>query len=354
MSVVNIDSDIVKLGLKKDDVTGKWLYGRRAIAEALGTTEWYVRKVLGAARLAVGGTNGMTPEQLHERQVTQEVLRHPEVVINLPKRRQIKPVKRDAEVWLIGSDFHAPYQHAPTCEIFYQIAEDLKPDAVYLLGDVVNLDAFSKYDKPPSHKTWLDDVVEGGKVLANVKHASPNSHLEWITGNHETRLKRYLMSKDPLLFDVLDMNKLFYLVDQDGVMDDWAYTDQQEVIFQDLKLALVHGHKIRKHSGMTAFAHMDDLWLSVVNGHSHRMGLHYKTSGRTRYLDEPPTVGIECGCMCRLDQEYTSGKTNNWQHGFVVLYIHYPPTMDEHPLIEPKLVSVVNRQASFEGKLYKA
>jgi predicted phosphodiesterase len=331
---------------KNDD--GGWKYGRRAIAKTTGSTEWYVRSVLERARATVGGSARLTPEQLD----VVDILKHPEVRIVIPKTKPKAPRNNGIEDWVIVTDFHAPFHHEASCEVLYQVISDIQPTKIFVLGDLINLDAFCRYDKPPHHNDWWTDVQQAGGILGNLRLAAPNADLEWLGGNHEDRLKKYLMRHDPLLYYHLDMEKLFVLTNNEAAIKGWTYTPNIEKLFEDLRLVLVHGHKIRKHSGMSAFAHMDDLWLSVVIGHSHRLGIHVRSSGRSRYYDEQPAFGIECGCMCRYDIEYVERKTTNWQHGFAVLSIDR--NVADSPSIEPAIVSVTDGVARFRGNRYTA
>lgn len=339
-----VEKRVYQLAALRDPVTGEWLYGRRAIKKQIPEiSEWQIRKILGEIR-----------EPVDEAQMEREraAMDLPQIIINLPKLSLPKPSTTDHIQWVIGSDFHAPHEHEESCELFYQITNYIQPERVILLGDVINLDAFSRYDKIPNHPgNWVEDVMSAGKILGNVRQAAPEADLDWIKGNHEERLKKHLMRHDPLLYDVLDLEKLFVLVNEDDKLKGWTYIDEPEIFEEDYNLILAHGEVVRKHSAYTAKAHLEKLLFSVIVGHSHRLGVHERSSARSRYMGEQPMFAVENGCLCRYDQPYVNGSTSDWQRGFTVLDIDIS---DDIPLLQPTLVKIVNDRASFQGKTFRA
>jgi predicted phosphodiesterase len=355
--MTDIEHKIYELACLRDTETDKWLYGRRRIMRMVpGTTEWAVRQIIKDARgEGNGAMTAPTPSERGRMVKGEHLANLPKIVVKVPKRKLAKkPQTKNVEHWVIGSDFHAPWEHEEACELFYQITEDINPGKVVLLGDVINLDPMSRYDKIPGTPSWLEDVAASGRILGNVMQAAPDAEWEWYEGNHEIRLKKHLIRHDPIFYGQLTIMDLFTISHNNEAIHNakqWKYIEQSELFVEDLNLVLAHGHKVRKHSGMSAFTHIDDLLLSVVVGHAHRLGLYRKSSGRSRYLHEQPLFGIETGCLCKYDIPYIEGKTTNWQHGFAVLTID---RSDEKPLIEPTIVEINDGKAIFRGKTYRA
>lgn len=357
--MLSIEQKIYELAGKRDPKTGKWLLSRRGIQKLVpGVSEWKVRQIMKEVRgESSPGTPAPTPEERVVLKREQEQVKLPSLIFKVLARKAVPPRKSTIEHWVIGSDVHAPYHDKESCEILYQITEELNPSTVILLGDVLNLDQFSKYDgegKYPGAPTWLEEVAVAGEVLAQLRLAAPNATLRWFEGNHELRLKKHLMRHDPILYSNLNIPKLFVISDNETAkteLKQWEYFDRQEEFNEDLGLIIKHGTKVRKHSGMSAQAEVDDLLFSVIMGHCHRLGLYRRSSGRSRYLNEQPLFGMETGCLCRYDLPYVEGSTSNWQHGFGVLTIDTSPTI---PVIEPTIVEINNHKALFRGKIYRA
>ena len=89
------------------------------------------------------------------------------------------------------------------------------------------------------------------------------------------------------------------------------------------QLLVGHFNKASKHSCYTAKQLVDQYKMSVLQGHTHRLGLYYVTGKKNTY------IGIEGGCLCDLHPEYIMNP--NWQGGFVmardawnieIVYIH--------------------------------
>lgn len=80
-----------------------------------------------------------------------------------------------------------------------------------------------------------------------------------------------------------------------------------------------HGDIIRKDSGMTARTELAKEGVSGCSGHTHRLGVHYKTLRGGHY------VWIESGCLCKLNPEYIEG-TADWQQG--ISMVSFKPNSD--------------------------
>ena len=361
MALSPADKKVYELASIRDPKTGKWLLGRRGIAEKVkDVSEWRIRMIIREVRgEGKGSTQAPTPEQrvIATREAKQ--LEMPVISVKVNAFTPRKPSTDSIEHWVIGSDFHAPYHHEASCQIFYQIIQELNPSKVILLGDALNLDEFSRYPgegKYPGAPTWIDEVAIVGQILGNIVQASRNKDMkiEWFEGNHELRLKKHLMRHDPSLYGHLDIPKLFQISDNKtaaSLFDGLRYIDVPEIYDPTLGLIVKHGTKVRKHAGMSAQAEVDDLLFSVIMGHCHRLGLYRKSSGRSRYTEEQPLFGMETGCLCRYDLPYVEGSTSNWQHGFGVLTIDHS---SKRPLIEPSIIEINDNKALFRGKVYKA
>ncbi len=347
----NIDDEITYLAAQRNAETGEWRLGRRAIMKMVpSATEWKVRTIIREVRgSGKRASPAMTPEEREFTMREEQILNLPKIEVKVPKRAASKRKKdlTTTEQWVIGSDAHAPRHDERALEIFYQVIEEVNPSKVIFLGDLITLDSFSRFDVAPDNPTWVQDVAVAGQILGSIKLAAPDAELEWFKGNHEDRLRRYLVKNSPEFYGHLDISKLFTLVGNDGEIEGWKYIDEWEVFYEDLNLVLSHGSKVRKHSGASAMAHiMDDYLMSTVIGHCHRQGIYMKSSGRSRYLGEQPLFGLENGCLCEFDQDYNENKTTNWQQGFSVLTID---RSGSKPLIEPSLVAINQGKAVFRG-----
>lgn len=202
-------------------------------------------------------------------------------------------------------DLHIPEHDAGAMWWALKSLMGARVDGLILLGDVVSLDAVSRFQKPPKGLTILEQELEAGRnffgllgqILPGLKERV------YLFGNHEARLSSYLIRNAPALVE-LPQVQLRQLLDLDA---DWVtvpygqLVERQGVIFQHGKL---FGHNTCRKNLL--------LGKSVVQGHSHRLGVvHHRFPGGAEI------ASIELGCLCSYVQNYTS--VTDWTHAYGIL-----------------------------------
>ena len=216
---------------------------------------------------------------------------------------------------IVMPDIHVPYQDDRAIEPVLKCIRDLKPDKIVQLGDFYDFYDLSKFDKDPNRVNGLQEEIDAGKKLWMLIHqASPKSELIMLEGNHESRLQSYLKKNPEMhslrslkldnIIEVKDLGVKVFGADKDYMLNE--------------SLLLTHGAKddgcrLSQFAGYSAKMNLDRKNISMVHGHTHRMG----SSMRTDYSGLK--VAYEIGCLCSLKPEYM--KNPNWQQGFAV--IHY-------------------------------
>lgn len=196
-------------------------------------------------------------------------------------------------------------------ELVIPFVKDIKPDILILNGDIVDMYALSTFDKQPSTKPDILGEIESARWLMKQLEHVPTKH--WIGGNHEHRLDRYLWKQAPALgLDRAAFPRRFGLPDFDFKWHPYNGDEPGHVMLG--KLMVTHGFLVRAHSAISAKAHLERLGSSVLVGHTHRMGVHYKTNVKGVH------AAYENGCLCRLDPEYA--QYPDWQQGFSVVHVH--------------------------------
>lgn len=242
--------------------------------------------------------------------------------------------------YLCLSDFHIPDHNVKLLPLIYRLINDLRPDAIYLLGDVINFTKVSKYVQDPHYNVDIDDEIrEAKEILKQLKKRCEN--VIWIEGNHCARLTKYLACNAAVLAtleidneDVISIPHLFSLRDL-GIT--WI---GQHTIHQKHHLIYEHGERVNKYAGMTAKNNLLTKGVSVIQGHSHRLSLVNLTqSGKQLF-------GIENGCMCNLKPTPCYAKSPDWQNGFSVIYV-------KDDVSYPVVVPIIKNSFLFEGKFYE-
>jgi hypothetical protein len=128
------------------------------------------------------------------------------------------------------------------------------------------------------------------------------------------------------LYSLMDLGKY-----QIAYVKDFMFRD---VLFK-------HGDIVRKDSGMTARSQQVKEGMSGASGHSHRLGMFFKTVRGGSY------VWLEGGCMCKTTGvEYIEG-TADWQNGFVGF------TFEEGKhRFYPFVVPIIEGKAVYGKKVY--
>jgi predicted phosphodiesterase len=217
--------------------------------------------------------------------------------------------KNSIEVQLVINDLHIPYQDKDCVELVLKFAKFLQPDKLFILGDFIDNWSISKFLKDPARKLNLkSEIKQGREVIDRINTAIPKAEKFFIFGNHEDRLRKFLWSV-PALDGIVKLEEELGLIDYGYQVFDYGHNYQYQT------LIYTHGYKVNKYSAYTAKNLLDDLGISVISGHTHRMGSHYKTN------HSGALVGIENGCLCinDLSFQWFQREVPDWQHGISII-----------------------------------
>jgi hypothetical protein len=144
---------------------------------------------------------------------------------------------------LLGSDFHFPFEDKPSYGLFLKVAKDLQPDILCLLGDIADFYAVSAHDKDPNRATPSAFKSEIGYIrekLKQMRDACPDARMIFKSGNHETRLERYINKNAAALKD-LDCLSIKSLLGLDELNIEYVPNEGRLKIG---KLHHIHGNEV--------------------------------------------------------------------------------------------------------------
>lgn len=246
-----------------------------------------------------------------------------------------------------ASDFHEPFVEPKLFHALCRWINKHQPHEGIIGGDLPDFPAQTKHRyKPEWHASAQTCVNASYMALLDIRTSSEETKLIYMPGNHDERIRNSIIDYNQNLYELRpadkpgesdarsawDLRNLFHLdelgityVDPEGTYEYASYQISEE-------LAAVHGWLVAKKSGQSAANHVEDLGHSVIHGHTHRMGFHYKTvfnaDGTSRLLQ-----GVEAGCMCQLKKGLGYSRASNWQQGFVTYtvspsgYVHIEPAI---------------------------
>lgn len=168
--------------------------------------------------------------------------------------------------WLIGSDFHIPYEDPTAMSIWWQVMEWLKPDVIDILGDLDDNSACSRYsdgtaDEVINATAMYSEFVK--QFFAKTRELNPDSQIHFATGNHEIRFDDYI-NKKAKAFKGLITPELLWGTDTHGI--ELSYYDKPPVHrFGDIWVH--HGLHALTESGASVRKMVDDFGVSCIVGH---------------------------------------------------------------------------------------
>lgn len=252
---------------------------------------------------------------------------------------------------VITSDLQLPFHSPIQVRKHIEFIGSYQPDMVLNIGDLTDYPQPSRWNKDARGE--FEGSVERDSEFTKRTYFEPlrkvyDGPVGIHVGNHDSRPLDYQRRYAPALDTAKKEDNPYYygnLVDFDsfGVEDLGG--------FYDIAPGWVstHGHlgtPLRQVAGGSAMAAARKIGKSVVQGHTHRLGICFETTG---YSAKAKTMtGFEVGNMMDLKQaSYLKSGSANWQSGFGVLYV-------DGNKVTPVAVPV-NKDGSFifEGRKYQ-
>lgn len=200
---------------------------------------------------------------------------------------------------LIVPDTHVPYHDRRAVDLVLAAGEKFKPDRVIHMGDLGDFYEISDYVKDPTRAFAFDEEVEQCRLVRSAFDALGAKRKDFIEGNHENRLPRYLKKQAPELFGAVTVDGLLKLTE-----NDWSITPYED----SLKVGSVYfTHAGSGTSGRYSTARaVDEFQESVVIGHhhsqawlvegdalgNHHVGAQFGWLGDERFVDYTKRVKV--------------------------------------------------------------
>jgi hypothetical protein len=217
---------------------------------------------------------------------------------------------------IFASDIHFPRHDKRAVTLFMKVVKEWKPDSIDLVGDIDDADGTSRWaDGTPdevNNKISIDTKMVND-FLGDLRAIAPKADKHFHDGNHGwTRHNDYIRKKAPALEGIISPETLY-----DLKKHGFAWHSYQEPPVKRFKnLYVHHGVAISQHAGDSVRKDVDNFDVSILRGHSHRIGVYRKTSP----LSGRDLSGYEIGHMCSISQmDYTNNW--NWQMGFAIAHV---------------------------------
>lgn len=229
--------------------------------------------------------------------------------------------------WMLSSDQQIPYQDDKAIKLWFDVMRWFKPDVVDYLGDTSDQFCFARFqdgstteflnqlpkdDANPDFLKYIKkEEADTAKFYAKTRKMRPNAEIFSALGNHDIRVENYVDKKLPDLLHEITPENLWGL-DNLGI-DYIHYDDLPRLRYGGLYAH--HGISAPAGSGAAVKSDIGNLGVSLIRGHSHRMGAYYKTYE----LRNETLRGYEIGHMCKVDSDgFKYSQIHDWQQGFAV------------------------------------
>lgn len=277
-----------------------------------------------------------------------------------PSEKKIKtcviiPDSQNGYQWDRNRTSLVPFHDRRCWDLGRQLVEELKPDDLVFLGDMIDLPEWSDkfYRSPDFYFTTQPALLELAWWLGRYREASPKSIMSLIEGNHEFRFDKAVGTHLPFAYGlravddidempVLSIEKLLGLKSlKISYRGPYPYGE----LWLNDRLCLSHGTYV----GKQALLNMSNAFLySNVVGHLHRQELVSKT---VYAAGGPQIIQVCCpGTFAKLDGSVPSSNAKeNWQQGLLV--VHYEADGTWYHL-DPVLIH--EGEMFYGGKIYHA
>jgi hypothetical protein len=290
--------------------------------------------------------------------------------VKIPKKElSEKDRLRTSKRAVILSDLQIPFADEKAVEVALEALRDYKPDKIVLVGDLLDLSAWSKYIQRPEWATATQDAVnQAHLLLQRIRKLAPAADIAVLEGNHDARMEKYALNNAQAAFGLRRADQpegwpvlsVPYLTAMDSLDIEYisGYPANRYWINQNLQVR--HGSIARK--GNTAIAVAQEERISTIFGHIHRVETQFLTH---HTYEGGKTIGAwSIGCLCDIMGKVPSVKggvdlqgkpvpnAENWQQGFAV--VDYEED-DGAFNVQPIYINTFNSyQAIVNGRKYGA
>lgn len=232
---------------------------------------------------------------------------------------------------VVAFDFHDEYTDPFTMKVFLDVIEERQPDYIAFGGDVVDFYELSHFSKDPARiftlQRQIDFVKE--KIFAPVRSVCPNSQIDYLLGNHEYRLIKFLMTEGQAVASLkcLEFGNLMEL-DKYNInlvathpldrIDDETHRNFK--IYEGIYL-VTHGTSTSKNP---AHRELDKWRMSGCSGHVHHRQRVAQLASvvQSKVSAQGEMDWTSCGCMCKklAGKDYIQDIIR-WQNGFNIVHL---------------------------------
>jgi predicted phosphodiesterase len=277
-------------------------------ARRLQASEWRYKNLESARGLIRGFMGASNKCSLKPRMQHKSTIAEGLAAIKKAKAKELQNITlKDCKTFIM-SDVHLPHHDVEAVSIALNRMAEYQPDVVILNGDIVDFYQISRWETEPGAEGVDQELIEFEKFIRLIKQIT-NAKIYYILGNHEMRLRSYLLRKAKELFTLpqLSYESLFKAKEYD-------ITIVENEPIKLGKLNVMHGHEF----GESVFSPVNPargLFLraktNAIIGHHHQPSFHSESN-----MSGEDIGCWSLGCLCSLRPDYRPFAFTKWRHGF--------------------------------------
>jgi predicted phosphodiesterase len=246
---------------------------------------------------------------------------------------------------VVLSDMQIPYHDKKATAAVQRFVAEYEPDKLLCVGDEADSPEPSRWNKGMAGEyagTLQAGLDETRNVMAQFKNAIGDKPFHVMRSNHGDRISNYISRYAPALASLRSLEYQTLLGYREN---DITYHDKPWVFANGW--AMAHGDEgnLIRSAGGTALALARKSGLSIVCGHTHKLGVQHEHTALNGSLTSR-RYGVEVGHLMDMKKaEYLGAGSANWQQGFGIFYV-------DKSRVYFNLVPISNRSFVVEGKKY--
>jgi len=225
---------------------------------------------------------------------------------------------RTLETAIVLADMQIPFQATPAIEGVLHYIYDEQPDMVVLLGDILDFPQLTtKFLRTRTDPNLLlEDIDTARGYIKHIETLAPEARIIYVAGNHEERLRKYVLECAPAFEALIGTGKALDLPTMLDCKKLEYYGPYSEPFIYN-SFVFKHGDRTTTYA---AAAELRAEGTSGMSGHTHRsqMASHTDRSGAHAWYS--------VGCLCNVSGSdmppgYRGGEhvLRDQQQGFAVI-----------------------------------
>jgi len=178
------------------------------------------------------------------------------------------------KIFCVG-DLHCPFVAKDKVTKMLDLASELKPDHIVILGDSYDMYSFSKFPRNMNLMTPNEEVMTARMCMEEIwgalKRRCKKAKIYQLKGNHCDRVHKRLVEKFPEFEPFMNINHLWEYPGVQTIHDSSQELEIDDVVF-------IHGFRSKIGD------HMKNMLRNICAGHLHRGGVVYqRIAGKTLF-----------------------------------------------------------------------